>query len=456
MKRPNILLFFTDQQRFDCSGLHGNPLDLMPDFDAFARQNTHLSQFFTPQPVCGPARSCLQSGQYATQTGCWKNGIPLPENVPTLAKSFGASGYKTGYIGKWHLGSGEGAVAPAQRGGYDFWLASNLLELTSDAYETRLYDDQNQEVFLPGYRADALTDAAIRFVHDQQTQHPDQPFFLTLSFLEPHHQNHRDDHPAPTGYAAKYSGRWMPPDLQALGGYAAPSLGGYFGMVKRLDECFGRVLDALRSLEIQEDTIVVFLSDHGCHFKTRNAEYKRSCHDASIRVPGAIGGGPFRGGGHLEALVSLLDIPPTLCDAAGVEIPATFAGRSLLPLVERKSSEWPEEVFVQISESQVGRCVRSRRWKYGVVAPGGDGWQDAGAPEYQETFLYDLFADPYELSNLAGFASHAEVAARMRTRLLERMAQAGEETPVILPAPPTTSGQQRLARPARLSNREFS
>src|SRR4029077_20679895 len=78
--RPNVVVFFTDQQRWDCSGLHGNPLDLMPNFDRMAQAGTHVAQSFTCQPVCGPARSCLQTGLYATNSGCWRNGIPLPKS----------------------------------------------------------------------------------------------------------------------------------------------------------------------------------------------------------------------------------------------------------------------------------------------------------------------------------------------------------------------------------------
>ena len=103
-KRPNVIVFFTDQQRWDSTGLHGNPLDLTPNFDRIARQGTYLHTTVTCQPVCGPARSCLQTGMYATTTGCFRNGIPLPPDARTLAHFFNEGGYDTGYIGKWHLG----------------------------------------------------------------------------------------------------------------------------------------------------------------------------------------------------------------------------------------------------------------------------------------------------------------------------------------------------------------
>ena len=438
--QPNVIVFFTDQQRWDTTGLHGNPLNLTPNLDRMARRGTHFSHAFTPQPVCGPARSCFQTGQYATTTGCFKNGIPLPTDARTLAHHFNNAGYRTGYIGKWHLASGRAAVPAEERGGYEYWLGANALEFTSDAYDCVVYDNDNARVKLPGYRVDALTDAAIRFVDERK----DEPFFLFLSFLEPHHQNHRDDYPAPTGYAEQYAGRWTPPDLQALVGTAPQQLPGYCGMVKRLDEALGRLLDTLHSLDLDERTIVLFTSDHGCHFKTRNAEYKRSCHDSSMRIPAAACGPGFEGGGQVNALVSLLDFPPTLLDAAGIAVPPEMQGRSLLPLPRGEREGWPEEVFVQISESQVGRCVRTRRWKYSVVAPGRSGTEYPDADTYAEEFLYDLHADPWELTNLIGFESHQEVAGVMRERLARRMVAAGERAPAITAAPSRPSGQRRV------------
>lgn len=439
--RPNVIIFFTDQQRWDTSGLHGNPLDLTPHFDRMARAGTHLPYCFTCQPVCAPARSCLQTGQYATTTGVFRNGIGLRADAVTLANCFGAAGYRTGYIGKWHLSpGGPGAVPPGERGGYADWLAANTLELTSDAYHTTLYDGEGRAVALPGYRVDALTDAAIRYVD----AHRHDPFLLMTSYLEPHHQNHLDDYPPPDGYRERYAGRWVPPDLAALGGSTPQHLGGYYGMVKRLDEALGRVLDALKSLDLDRRTIVLFSSDHGCHFKTRNAEYKRSCHESSIHVPCALQGPGLDGGGQVRELVSLVDLAPTLLDAADLPVPATMQGRSFLPLLRRQRTDWPEEVFVQISEAQVGRAVRTRRWKYGVDAPDGHPGRDVGAGRYVEQYLYDLEADPYELTNLIGLESHREAADVLRTRLLRRMVAAGEPAPEIVPAAPRPSGQRRV------------
>ena len=447
---PNVVVFFTDQQRWDTAGIHGNPSGLTPNFDRFAARGTHLAHTFTCQPVCGPARACLQTGRYATETGVFRNAIALDPALPTLPDHFRAAGYATACIGKWHLAPRDriGPVAPEHRGRYDYWLASNVLEFTSDAYRTTLYDGDERPVELPGYRVDALADAAIRYLAGRDGGPRDRPFFLFLSFIEPHHQNHRDDYPAPDGYEERYTGAWVPPDLAALGGSTQQHLPGYYGMVKRLDEAFGRVLDALRSLGLAGDTVVLYASDHGNHFKTRNDEYKRSCHESAIRIPAALGGPGFDGGGRVEELVSLIDLPPTLLDAAGIEAPAAMQGRSVLPLAGGRpaAAEWPDQVFVQISESQVGRALRTKRWKYSVSAPGLSGHEAPAADRYVEEFLYDLRADRYELCNLAGNPGHAEVAALLRQRLLGCIRGVEGAMPVIEPAAEAAAERRRSAQ----------
>ncbi len=453
--RPNVVFFFTDQQRHDSVGLHGNPLDLTPNFDRLARRHTHVAHCYSPMPVCGPCRACVQTGTYPTRNGVVRNGIALPphEELPNMGTLFRDAGYRTGYVGKWHLGDSQ-AVKPEHRGGYEHWLASNATESDSDAYQTILHDGDGNPVLLPGYRVDATVDAGIDFIDESK----DAPFFLFISLLEPHFQNPTDDHPAPHGYAERYDGRWTPPDLAALpteeraadyeealvGGNAQRSLGGYWGMVKRIDEAYGRLHDALHSLGLGDDTIVVFTSDHGCHFKTRNGEYKRSPHDVSMRVPCSITGGVFEGGGEVPAMVNLIDLPPTLLDACGIGVPGSMQGRSLLPLLRGDRDGWPEEAFSQIGDHVYGRAVRTKRWKCAVMAEdNAEAKQSGAAGAYRETHLYDLHSDPYELANLVHLDSHAEVREVMKARLLRRMADAGEAEPDILPPRETRSGGQR-------------
>jgi len=443
--RPNVVVFFTDQQRWDSTGVHGNPLDLTPNFDRLAQQGVHFANTFSAQPVCGPSRACLQTGTYQNRHGVFYNNLPLPRDATTLAHCFRDADYDTGYIGKWHLGDPyrmvpeHGPVPVEERGGYEYWLGANGPELISDAYDAILYDQDDQPVKLPGYRVDAVTDAAIRYIDLHQTQR----FYLFVSYLEPHMQNTRDDYPAPDGYAERYVGRWMPADLAALGGNSHKQIAGYWGMVKRLDEALGRLLDVLKSLHLLDNTIVVFTSDHGCHFRTRNRSYKRSCHESSIRVPLAIWGPGLRGR-RIEQLFSLIDLPSTLLDAVGLPIPEPMQGHSAMPLVRGETGAWQEEVFVQISDPEMGRAVRTRRWKYCVSDADKDPRGQISSSDYKEKYLYDLMADPYELNNLIGLESHREVSEVMRRRLVRRMVEAGEEAPEIKLAPSRPGGLKHV------------
>lgn len=220
-------------------------------------------------------------------------------------------------------------------------------------------------------------------------------------------------------------------------------------MVKRIDEAFGRLLDALESLGLRDNTIVLFTSDHGNHFKTRNNEYKRSVHDVSVRIPTVLSRPGLDRGTQVRQLVSHVDLPPTLLDAAGLEVPDHMQGSSIVPLIRGDSSDWPEEVLIQVSEAQVGRAVRTARWKYGVVAPDADPWNQAGSNTYVETYLYDVRSDPYEMDNLIELRSHAPVAERLRERLLQRMAEVGEPVPHIVRA--TTHADKRRVSSAEIN-----
>jgi arylsulfatase A-like enzyme len=192
-------------------------------------------------------------------------------------------------------------------------------------------------------------------------------------------------------------------------------------------------LDELRRLGQLDNTIILFTSDHGCHFRTRNSEYKRSCHEASIRIPMVWAGPGFESAGTIDRLVSLVDIPPTLLSAAGLDVPISMQGRNLMSLVRNRQAEWDNEVFVQISEDHVGRAIRTDRWKYCAIAPDRNGWKDVGSDRYVDGCLYDLHADPYELDNLASRAEYEPTLRELRDRLKRQMVRAGEAAPEIGP-----------------------
>lgn len=439
-KQPNVIVFFTDQQRFDTSSLYGNTMDLTPNYDRMAMFGTHCYNAFTPQPVCLPARSCLQTGLYASKMNIYNNSGLLPLDEKTMGQLFKQAGYSTGYIGKWHM-CHENPVPKDDRKGYDYWLGSNLMELNSDAYKAMLYDDDGNEVRLPGYRVDALTDAAINYAADNK----DAPFFLFLSYIEPHFQNTRDDYPAPTGYEEKYMDPWTPPDLKALGGTSARHLPGYYGMVKRLDEALGRLDDALISLDIKEDTIILFTSDHGCHFKTRNNEYKRSCHDSSIRIPMALTGSIFSQGGRITDMVSLIDMAPTLLDACAIKVPDNMDGNSIIPLIKRQDINWPDYIYSEACDKDIlSKIIRTKRWKYCVSAITTLSDNKGKVKKYKEEMLFDLKADPWELNNVIGCQEHRKVCKVLRGKLLKQMQNMGEKDISIIEADTIFIGQRKL------------
>ena len=226
--RPNIIFYFTDQQRADTCGCYGQKLDITPRLDQLASEGVKFEWAFSPQPVCGPCRALFQTGKYPTETGCFRNNVMLPANVKTLGSYIEEAGYETAYIGKWHLASdGElekkptidhtiTAIPKELRGGYTgFWRASDVLEFTSHGYDGYVFDENNNRIDFKGYRADCITDLALEFFDQYDGQ---KPFFMTISHIEPHHQNDHKHYEGPVGSKEKYANYEAPADLAALGG----------------------------------------------------------------------------------------------------------------------------------------------------------------------------------------------------------------------------------------------
>ncbi|HZT70706.1 MAG TPA: sulfatase-like hydrolase/transferase [Terriglobia bacterium] len=453
-KKPNLIIYIADQFRWDFAGANGlNPMSVTPNLDAMAERGVCMQNAVTNQPLCSPSRACLFTGQYATQTGVWKLGPGLRPDAVTLATILRSEGYTANYIGKWHLApnshdepASHGYVPPEYRGGFrDLWQASNELELTSHPYEGTIWDGDGKPMhFKDVYRVDYLTGLAVDFLKQRHTR----PFFLVISQLEPHFQNDANAFIPPKGYAERFQNPFVPQDLRFFPGDWQAQLPGYYGDVKSIDESVGTILKTLAEENLENDTIVMFISDHGCHFRTRNNEYKRSPHESSIHIPLMMQGPGLNQSRKVRELVSMVDVAPTLLEALGIAVPNTMSGRSFLPLITKSGAraEWREEAFIQISESMVARALRTDQWTYCVVAPDGNGGHDPGSTRYQEYQMYNLAADPHQLLNLAGrkdrvdlvhFAgaqSLPEVAARLRERLIARMVEAGEEAPQIEPA----------------------
>ncbi len=427
VKRKNIIFYFTDQQRHDTFNS-----EVMPNLYSFSSDGVSFSNCFTCQPVCGPARACLQSGVYATQCDCFKNGRSLPLDIPHLADYFSDAGYDTAYIGKWHLATDGGypceknAVPAERRGGYRYWRAADVLEFTSDGNGGYIFDENEEQIDFSGYRVDCINDFALEYLDSRDKT---KPFFMFVSQLEPHHQNNKRCFEGFEGSVDKFKDYEIPEDLAFLKGDYKEHYPDYLSAIHRIDYNLKRLVDKLKADGIYEDTVIVFTSDHSCHFKTRNMEYKRSCHDSSLHIPLVIFGGEFPLRGKDKRIVSLIDLPPTLLSVCKIDIPEHFVGYDLQSDYERDC------VFVQISESKAGRAIRTKEYKYSVSVPGyAAGMTMKHSPVYIEEYLYDLSADPDEKKNLIKDPSYKLVRKAMKELLLSEMKNAGEPMAIILPA----------------------
>lgn len=428
--KPNIIVFFSDQQRSDTVGVYGQELDITPNLDFMANEGVKFENAFTCQPVCGPARSSMQTGKYATQTECFVNDIGLKEDEETIAKILSKEGYETAYVGKWHLASTRNEcdytvypVPPEKRGGYeDYWMASDVLEFTSHGYDGYVYDKDMEKVEFKGYRADKITDFALDFLDNRNKE---KPFLLFLSHIEPHHQNDRKTYEGPNGSKEKYKDYKVPSDLIDLEGNYNEHYPDYLGCCKALDNNLGRIREKVKELGIDDNTVIIYTSDHGCHFKTVNKElpegggddYKRSFYENTIKVPMIVYGPQFKGGKEIKELASLIDIPKTIVDIAINNQPEFMEGVSLVDLANEDINR--DDVFIQISESYVGRAIRTKKYKYCIIDPTKNPFEVKDSDRYIESYLYDLEKDPLERNNLIKDDNYKNTKVGLRKKIEE-------------------------------------
>lgn len=450
MTKPNIIFYFSDQQRADTCGCYGQELPITPNLDRLAEEGIRFDLAFTAQPVCGPCRALFQTGLYPTETGCFRNNVALPANVKTVANYLTEAGYETAYVGKWHLASDgaleakptidfhHSAIPLERRGGYTgFWRASDVLEFTSNGFGGYVFDENMNKVEFSGYRADCITDFALEYLNERSST---APFFLTVSHIEPHHQNDIKHYQGPEGSKEKYKDFSVPGDLAALEGDYLEEYPDYLGACERVDHNLGRIIDVLKAKGIYENTVIIYSSDHGSHFRTRNRDerlngyddYKRTGHDSALRVPLVIRGDGFKGGRVVSELVSTASLPKTILSLAGIDIGDKMIGEDIFTVVGGSGDTRVNEVFAQISESRIGRVLRTSSYAFAVCANGKNGGTFADSDEYVEDFLYDLEKDPFQLHNLIHDPEYAEVKEKLKARLLSWIFEAEHKRPMIV------------------------
>jgi arylsulfatase A-like enzyme len=442
-RRPNVLMVCADQFRTDFIGINRqNPSAITPNIDALATRGTNFQYAVCNQPLCSPSRASFLTSRYATETDVWKLEIELKHSLPTIATEFRKAGYTSNFMGKWHVSAKDNAAGQRQlgwlppgptRGGFDdLWEGANITELVSHPNYGHYYADDGTDLPYKGqYRVDYIADRACSFIEKKH----DKPWFLFVSQLEPHHQNDMNAFVAPDRYANDYADAFVPHDIRNLPGDWRTHLQGYYGCCQAIDDSVGKLVSSLEKSGQLDNTIICFFSDHGCTFKTRLGEYKRSPHESSIRVPFIVAGPGFDRATTVSEIVTLLDLTPTLLDGAGITPPASMKGRPLKPLLDdpRLRREWDNTAYIQISSSVCGRAIRTTDWTYACYDPNIALGDAPWSKTYTDFALYSNAADPYQQVNLVGRPQYKAIATKLREQLRQMILSNGEPEPTITP-----------------------
>ena len=417
-RRPNILFVFPDQMRAHALGAMGNSDVLTPQLDRLAAQGVLFENTLANSPVCSPARAVMLTGKYAHRNGMIANDLRLRESEITLAEILAAAGYRTGFIGKWHLDGGPrlpGFIPPGpRRQGFQFWAAN---ECSHRHFDNTYFRDDPQPIRMDRFEPEVWTDLAIEFLRTSATS--GQPWFLMIAMGPPH-----DPYGAPESYMRIYDPAriTMRPNWKAVPGMPGPKeIAAYYAAITAIDDQIGRLMSELERLGMAEDTIVWFTSDHGDMLGSHGLRLKRKPFEESIRVPGILRYPKrVRPGRRERALFSHVDFAPTLLALCGLKPPPQMQGADLSRLIRDDGGKPPASACFQIfgphAPDQVPagwRGVRTERYMYARFRD-------------KPWVLFDLEKDPFQLDNLAEDPRAAELRREMEARLAEWMRRTGD------------------------------
>lgn len=420
LDRPNIVLIMTDDQGYGDLGVTGNPVLETPHLDALARGGASLKNFYV-SPVCSPTRASLMTGRYNYRTGVvdtFRGRSMMDPAEVTVAEALRTAGYATGIFGKWHLGDNYPMRATDQGFEQALTIRGGGLGQPSDPIENnRRYTDpivfrNDRPEQAKGYCTDVFFDGALEFI--DTAQRAGRPFFAYIAPNAPHDPLHD----VPPALYAKYKARDLSPVL--LGNTKdADDVARIFAMVENIDGNVGRLMAHLASRQLFANTLVIFMCDNGpatVRYVGPMRGKKQEVLEGGIRSPFFVHW-PARltPGVSSDRIAAHLDVMPTLLDAARVPPPAgvKLDGRSLLPLLEGRATDWPDRTLVLQAhrgnrpQAQHNMTVRTQRWK--LVHSSGYG--DVPRPDTPFA-LYDLTADPHERTDLA--AAEPAVTQRLQ------------------------------------------
>ena len=410
--KPNIILVMTDDQGYGDLGSHGNSVIRVPHLDRFANESLEMTRFYV-DPLCSPTRASLMTGRYHFRTGVLhtsRGGAKMSGEEVTLAELLSETGYATGIFGKWHLGDNF-PMRPQDQGFKETLIhrsggISQVPDSEGDYFEPILWQN-GERLQAKKYCTDVFFDAAINFIGENQ----DKPFFIYLPTNVPH---------GPFQVDEKYSQAFIDQGLREKTAMI-------YGMLKNFDENFGRLLETLDLLELEDNTIVIFMTDNGPIEGRYNAGLRGSkgqVYEGGIRVPFFVRWPHhIRGTQKTDRVAAHIDLVPTLLAAAGGSVPAdlTLDGRNLLPLWKGQveAGQWPDRtLYVQFNKGMVKQpyqnaAVWNQRYKM-VLNPGSA--FDAPfilSPNDYQIELYDIESDPQEAHNVA--ASNMDVVKELRS-----------------------------------------
>jgi arylsulfatase A-like enzyme len=429
--RPNLLFFFTDQQSWDMIGVNGNKQVKTPYLDKFAETATNFNHCVSSCCVCTPARGMIMSGQHPLHNGAFSNDAQLIPSVDSMGSILHRENYQTCYIGKWHLYGGP-RPRPIPKGehrhGFNTFLSNNAT-LDFRPGHAFYYTDEGDEIKFQEWEAYGQTNQAVDFINNCSK---DKPFALYLSLHPPHDQGlernglrynsipdlmkryDRDsikkrrnikipDDPSGDG-TKKYGGE------EAFYEMIKDDYHGYYSMISGCDDCFGMVLDALKRNGLDENTIVVFTSDHGDQLHSHGRPWPKSFpEDPSVRVPLLIRNPGKTPENHTSNLLfGTLDFMPTLLSMMGIQIPDSCHGQDLSRAIYQKNdmavSEVPLFYFIP-----GWRGIYTHRYTYA--------WDEFGGNEWQHwNVLYDREIDPYQTNNLFNKEEFKSIQAYLHSR----------------------------------------
>ena len=418
-KRPNILLILPDQLRAQALGFAGDPNVRTPHIDRLAAEGLTFRNTIANTPVCCPARATMLTGCYPHKNGMVANDLRLKEGATTYSHLLHAAGYRTGFIGKWHLDGGPrlpGFVPPGpRRHGFEFWAAN---ECSHTHFDTHYFRDTAEAIPIRKFEAEGWTDIGIEFL--KRTATDGRPFFLTIQMGPPH-----DPYKAPAEYSKLYDPEKLRlrPNWQATAGAGRAEIAEYYGMVTAIDDQVGRLLKTLDELALADDTVVIFSSDHGDMLGSHGQRLKRKPWEESIRVPGVVRYPRTMAARHRtsEVFFTHVDFAPTFLGLAGVGVPAGMQGADLSGVIRGETERGLDSAFLQIfgpydgdGTGEAWRGVRTKRYTYARTRA--KAW-----------VLYDNERDPYQMRNLVGAAGSAGLVKGMEERLAGWMRKTGDD-----------------------------